>query len=133
MCSNLGMERFTAQRTNDGFVVIDLANAACTPDDLEQGLAESLAADLNARVAAGHQIDAVRSVLPQQCRAALWRSAGTIDVWLFDKMSDQWLARVTDASGRVEWCPGGELRPVPGGEHAQEAGVPWGAERAAGR
>jgi hypothetical protein len=36
MCSNLRMERFTTQRTDDGFVVIDLANAACTPDDLAQ-------------------------------------------------------------------------------------------------
>jgi hypothetical protein len=36
------MERFTAQRTNDGFVVIDLASAACTPDDLAEGTAESL-------------------------------------------------------------------------------------------
>jgi hypothetical protein len=58
------MERFATRRTSDGFVVIDLVNAACTPDDLEQSVAESLAEELNAMVAAGHQIDAVRWVLP---------------------------------------------------------------------
>jgi hypothetical protein len=61
----------------------------------------------------------VRWVLPQQLRAALWRPADTIDVWHFDNKSVQWLARVTDAGGRVAWCPGGDLRPVPVGEHAQ--------------
>jgi hypothetical protein len=35
-----------------------------------------------------------------------------IDVWLHDKNTDQWLARVTDDAGRVEWCPGSDLRPI---------------------
>ena len=108
----MGMERFSVQRTADGYVVIDLASAACTADDLAQDAAESLAAELNAMVSAGHHIDAVRWVLPQQVRAATWCPAGVIDVWLHDKNSDQWVARVTDDAGRVEWCPGSDLRPI---------------------
>ncbi|MDX2971108.1 hypothetical protein [Kribbella solani] len=108
-------------RTSDGFVVIDVADAACTPYDLGESEAESLAAELNAMVAAGHQIDAVRWVLPQQVRAAIWQPAGTIDVWLFDKQSDQWVARLRDDSGHVEWCPGSNLRPEPVDEHPRQA------------
>lgn len=113
ICSNLGVERFSVQRTPDGYVVIDLASAACTPDDLEQADAEGLVAELNARVAAGHDIAEVRSVLPQQVEARTWHSAGVIDVWLYDKNSDQWLARLADETGRVEWCAGSDLRPEP--------------------
>jgi hypothetical protein len=90
------------------------------------------AADLNAQVAAGRQIDAVRWVLFQQVRAAMWRPAGTIDVWLFDEQSDQWLARVTDADGRVEWCPGADLRPAPVREQAREPGASMDPQRMAG-
>jgi hypothetical protein len=108
----MSMERFSVQRTPDGSVVIDLASAACTPDDLAQDAAEGLAAELNAMVSAGHHIDAVRWVLPQQVRAAIWCRAGVVDVWLYDKNSVQWVARVTDDAGRVEWCPGSDLRPV---------------------
>jgi hypothetical protein len=53
MCLTIGMERFSVQRTSDGYVVIDLASAACTSDDLAQDAAESLAAELNAKVSAG--------------------------------------------------------------------------------
>ncbi|MEV0287947.1 hypothetical protein AB0H36_27855 [Kribbella sp. NPDC050820] len=117
------MDRFSAQRTLDGWVVVDLASAACTPDDLEQTDAESLAGELNARVAAGHHIDAVRWELPRPVQAATWRRAGTIDVWLYDKNSTQWVARVTDDTGRVEWCPGSDLRPLqPSTERPDEAG-----------
>jgi hypothetical protein len=60
MCSTVGIKRFSVQRTPDGYVVIDVASAACTPDDLAQDDAESLAAELNAMVLAGRHIDAVR-------------------------------------------------------------------------
>jgi hypothetical protein len=107
MCSTMRMEWFSVHRTPDGYVVIDLASAACTPDDLAQDAAEGLAAELNAMVSAGHHIDAVRWILPQQVRSATWCPAGVIDVWLHDKNSDQWVARVTDDAGRVEcFSPG---------------------------
>ncbi|MGY4772889.1 hypothetical protein ACXC9Q_38795 (plasmid) [Kribbella sp. CWNU-51] len=65
-------------------------------------------------------------------RAASWRPAGAIDVWLFDKQSDQWLARVTDDSGRVEWCPGRDLRPAPVIEQRSRAAADMGLDRRAG-
>lgn len=128
----MGVERFSVQRTHDGYVVVDLASAACTPDDLAQDAAESLAAELNAMIAAGHQIDAVRSVLPQQVRAATWHPAGVVDVWLYDKNSGQWVARVTDDAGRVEWCPGSDLRPIPATVEQRTVGAAPRTERMAG-
>lgn len=133
ICSNCGVERFSAQRTPDGYVVVDLASAVCTPDDLARGEAESLAGELNARVAAGHHIDAVRWVLPQQVSVRTWRPGGAIDVWLYDKQTDQWVARLTDgAGGRVQWCPGSDLRPVAAETQPPVADGPLRAERMAG-
>ncbi|MFF1820419.1 hypothetical protein ACFVWG_24145 [Kribbella sp. NPDC058245] len=100
-----------AQRTDGGgYGVVGLTADWCSPADLDEARATELAAELNAR---GAGIDAVRWVGPTPVRGATWRPAGKVDVWIRHQFSygdREWLGRVTDESGRVEWVRASELR-----------------------
>ncbi|MFD7161716.1 hypothetical protein ACFV9C_44525 [Kribbella sp. NPDC059898] len=101
-----------------GFGVHDSVSGDwCTPATLVEQVAVEFADDLNAREAAtGHPIEEVRYGVPKRVQRASWAPAGTIDVWVYDTNSKppQWIGRVRDEAGGVEWCPGADLRPADG-------------------
>lgn len=114
------MDQFMAQRgQGGGFGVVGLTADWCSPADLDEATAEKLAAELNAR---GVGIDAVRWVGRTPVQRAIWESAGAVDVWIrhrFQHGDEQWLGRVADEDGRVEWVRASDLRP----DASQSAGA----------
>lgn len=96
-----------------GYGVVGLTADWCSPADLDEARATQLAAELNARAAG---IDAVRWVGPMPVEASTWKPAGKLDAWIrhsFSHGDQQWLGRVTDGEGQVEWVRESDIRPDP--------------------
>lgn len=100
-----------AQRTDSGrYGVVGLTADWCSPADLDEARATELAAELNA---SGAGIYAFRWVGNTPVEAETWKPAGMLDVWLRHQFSygdREWLGRVTEESGRVEWVRASDLR-----------------------
>ena len=108
--------RFTVRPADDGsgrFGVWDGAvNGWRAVDIDDETEAHRIASDLDVQYDAHgpRPADAVRRVDPaQRVEQAVWRS-GELDIWIRD--NGQWLGRVRDENGRVNWIPGSDLRPL---------------------